>query len=204
MRLNTGLFIVVVGHYLGGEGVETLIYIDHKLETVKNLAFSLKRIIQHMASNFTTVETFFRLLLLPVCIYLEPAPLKYIKNLTALCLLHRYDMDLNAWIVSDLLYENDFGSVMNTKSQINYIHLGSHGTHVAATLAAYDSTAPLHCGIAPGAQIVSVKIGDVRINGMETGAGIIRGVAAAVENKCHLINMSYGEATTIPNAGYEK
>eukprot|EP01147_Barroeca_monosierra_P004304 gene4304-6614_t len=78
---------------------------------------------------------------------------------------------------------------------------GSHGTHVAATLAAYDSTAPLHCGIAPGAQIVSVKIGDVRINGMETGAGIIRGVAAAVENKCHLINMSYGEATTIPNAG---
>ncbi len=60
--------------------------------------------------------------------------------------------------------------------------------------------------MAPGCQLVSVKIGgkfskflnnsktDVRVKGEETGPGLIRGLMVAAELGCDIINMSYGEA----------
>ncbi|EGD80013.1 hypothetical protein, variant [Salpingoeca rosetta] len=79
---------------------------------------------------------------------------------------------------------------------------GSHGTHVAGILGAHDESSSERNGVAPGVQVVSVKIGDGRLDSMETGAGIIRGVNAAIDNGCHLINMSFGEASAVPNAGH--
>ena len=78
---------------------------------------------------------------------------------------------------------------------------GSHGTHVAGIVAAHDPTAPHRNGLAPGAQLVSIKIGDSRVDSMETAAGVVRGVRAAIDAGCHLINMSFGEAGVIPNSG---
>lgn len=73
-----------------------------------------------------------------------------------------------------------------------------HGTHVAAIAAAAEGE---RSGVAPGAQLISIKIGDSRMGSMESGSSIARGIMAAVRLGCDVINLSYGEASQIPNAG---
>lgn len=72
---------------------------------------------------------------------------------------------------------------------------GSHGSHVAAIAAAHFPEAPHRNGVAPGARILSIKIGDTRLGGSSSGVGEMRGVAACAQYKADIMNASWGGAS---------
>jgi len=90
----------------------------------------------------------------------------------------------------------DDGNLLSIVTQAS-----SHGTHVASITGAYFEDQPELNGVAPGAKIISMQIGDMRLDGMETGTAMIRAVKCAIDNKVDVVNMSYGEAAKWPDSG---
>ncbi|KAJ2910262.1 hypothetical protein GGI21_001053, partial [Coemansia aciculifera] len=78
---------------------------------------------------------------------------------------------------------------------------GSHSTHVAGIVAANHPDEPQNNGVAPGAQLLSLLIGDHRVGSLETGVGLTRAANAIVEHGADLANMSFGEPTATANVG---
>ncbi|KAI2498284.1 tripeptidyl peptidase II [Fragilaria crotonensis] len=72
---------------------------------------------------------------------------------------------------------------------------GAHASHVAG-IAAHNE-----CGVAPGAKLISFKIGDSRLGSMETGASLVRAMLEAIRLKVDVINLSYGEGCSVANTG---
>mmetsp|Transcript_8805 Transcript_8805/g.11071 ORF Transcript_8805/g.11071 Transcript_8805/m.11071 type:complete len:1292 (+) Transcript_8805:46-3921(+) len=85
------------------------------------------------------------------------------------------------------------------------VDAGAHGSHVAGITARYHATSSDSDeepnGVAPGAKLVSLKIGDSRLGSMETGTALTRALIEAVKHKCDVINLSYGEGCCLPNNG---
>jgi tripeptidyl-peptidase II len=110
---------------------------------------------------------------------------------------HKHHTFTNIDLMNYVLNIYDDGKILSIVTTA-----GSHGTHVAGIVGANHLDQPEANGIAPGCQMISVKIGDSRLGSMETGSGLVRGLIACLENKCDLINMSYGETTSICDRGY--
>lgn len=71
---------------------------------------------------------------------------------------------------------------------------GSHATHVSGIIAGYFPDKPEQNGINPNAKILSLKIGDSRVNGMETSKALCRALEEMLKHECYLANYSYGES----------
>ncbi len=81
------------------------------------------------------------------------------------------------------------------------VDAGAHGTHVAGIIGAHFPERPELNGMAPGCQLVGVKIGDGRVDSMETGTALVRALGAAIERGVHVINLSFGEYAHVDNFG---
>lgn len=71
---------------------------------------------------------------------------------------------------------------------------GSHATHVAGIVGAHRTDDEVKNGVAPGCEIVSLKIGDTRLKSMETQQALLRAAQALITTKCDIANMSFGES----------
>ncbi len=91
------------------------------------------------------------------------------------------------------------------------VDAGAHGSHVAGITSRYHqpdddeedggNNNEEANGVAPGAKLISLKIGDSRLGSMETGSALTRALIEAVKHKCDVINLSYGEGCALPNTG---
>ncbi|KAH7695521.1 Subtilase family protein, partial [Aphelenchoides avenae] len=77
----------------------------------------------------------------------------------------------------------------------------THGSHVANIAAAHFPNEPEKNGLAPGAQIISMNIGDGRLDAMETGQALTRAFNRCAELGVHVANYSFGEKSHVPNSG---
>jgi subtilisin family serine protease len=79
---------------------------------------------------------------------------------------------------------------------------GGHGTHVAGIVAAFFGEGDPFNGLAPGAQILSIKIGNGKFGGATTHNSIMKGLDYAIRSGAQLVNISFGGSSFL-GGGHE-
>ena len=82
--------------------------------------------------------------------------------------------------ISDITWTGDMSSGTDTNG---------HGTHVAGIIAAERNNGSYGCGVAPDADIYSIRITE---NGSITLSNAVEGIRKAISKKVDVINMSFG------------
>jgi len=97
------------------------------------------------------------------------------------------------------LYDSDSNDP-NSKICSLVFDSGSHGSHVAGIIAGSFPDSKMN-GVNPYAKILSLKISDSQVNGMETSVALIRAMKEIVKHNCHLANYSFGEPLSSDEKG---
>ncbi len=95
-----------------------------------------------------------------------------------------FDEQTNATFGVQVYEEGDVLSIVTVS--------GTHATHVASIASAHYPDNPARNGIAPGARILSIKIGDIRTGGASYGMSERRALAAAARHGVDIVNASWG------------
>ena len=130
-------------------------------------------------------------------------------------LSYLYIGDLWEGFLEDYKYNYKYYSITEKEYKINFtlkqyfdqkisclvFESGYHGTHVAGIIGAYFPNNKEKNGISPDVQFISMNIGDVRVNGLETTEALIKAMHEIVNRDIHLINLSFGESINEPHTG---
>jgi tripeptidyl-peptidase-2 len=73
-----------------------------------------------------------------------------------------------------------------------FFDANGHGTHVAGIIGSWEGPGGRLNGLAPGVEIVAIKIGDGKYGGSTSGFAIAKGLDYAVQAGCQVANMSFG------------
>jgi subtilisin family serine protease len=76
-----------------------------------------------------------------------------------------------------------------------------HGTHVSGIVAGFESPGSPWNGVAPGARILAIKVGNSRWGGPTTNLSILRALDAAGQRGATVVNLSFGGASFSGDAG---
>jgi subtilisin family serine protease len=117
----------------------------------------------------------------------------------------------------------EFGTIQITDKKINFVfhpfhtkntdkkHMisslvfdtGSHASHVAGIIAGNFEDKQMN-GVNPHCKILSLKIGNSYVDGMETCEGLLRALDIMKKYDCHVANLSFGEPVKFIHGKYIK
>ena len=104
-----------------------------------------------------------------------------------------FDTHTNATYAVQVYEDGDLLSIVTMS--------GAHGTHVSSIASSNFPDDPDRNGVAPGAQILSIKIGDLRGGGGSYGPSERRAVATAARYGVDIMNASWGGSSTYQDGG---
>lgn len=112
-----------------------------------------------------------------------------------------YTFNFKYYVIT-ILDKNLYFSIKEYDNIISIVfQSSSHGTHVASIVGGYYSENNTKNGICINSQLISLKISDTRINGLETSQSLLNAIEYIKNNNINLVNMSFGEHIDNLNCG---